>query len=220
MELNIIKENIGTKRISLTGYLMLTRIVDFCLALIALVLLFPVFLVIVILIKIEDGGMALYRHQRIGLNGQAFDVYKFRSMKIGADNLEAFLTPEQLSQYRKEFKLDSDPRITKIGGFLRKSSLDELPQLINILKSEMSLVGPRPIMEEELKWYTTKEREKLLSTKPGLTGFWQAYARNNATYESGKRQRMEIYYTDNASIWLDFRIICRTVVTVLEKSGK
>jgi lipopolysaccharide/colanic/teichoic acid biosynthesis glycosyltransferase len=220
MEINILKENVGTKKGDLTGYLMLKRIIDFCLALIALVVLFPVFLVIVILIKLEDGGVAIYRHQRIGLNGQAIGVYKFRSMKIGADDLEAFLTPEQLSQYRKEFKLDFDPRITKIGNFLRKSSLDELPQLLNIIKSEMSLVGPRPIMEEELEWYTAKERKKLLSTKPGLTGYWQAYARNNATYESGERQRMEIYYTDNASMGFDFRIIRKTTVAVLKQSGK
>ena len=112
----------------------------------------------------------------------------FRSMKMNVKNLEKLLTPEQLEQYRTEFKIDNDPRITKIGNVLRKLSLDELPQLFNILKGDISIVGPRPIVEKETQIYGD-DVEKLLSVKPGLTGYWQAYARNNATYESGERQK-------------------------------
>ena len=132
--------------------------------------------------------------------------------------LEKILTPEQLEQYVKEFKIDNDPRITKIGGFLRKTSLDELPQLINILKGELSIVGPRPIVEKETEIYGS-DIAKLLSVKPGLTGYWQAYARNNATYESGERQRMEMYYVEHCSLWLDIKILCRTVFSVIRKDG-
>ena len=123
-----------------------------------------------------------------------------------------------MEQYRTEFKIDNDPRITKIGNVLRKLSLDELPQLFNILKGDISIVGPRPIVEKETQIYG-KDVEKLLSVKPGLTGYWQAYARNNATYESGERQKMEMYYVDNNSLWLDIKILFKTVISVLKKEG-
>ncbi len=137
---------------------------------------------------------------------------------MNVKNLEKLLTPEQLEQYRTEFKIDNDPRITKIGNVLRKLSLDELPQLFNILKGDISIVGPRPIVEKETQIYGD-DVGKLLSVKPGLTGYWQAYARNNATYESGERQKMEMYYIDNNSLWLDIRILFKTVFSVLKKEG-
>lgn len=146
-------------------------------------------------------------------------MYKFRSMKETKQDLKDLLTKEQYEEYLKEYKLDNDPRITKIGNILRKTSLDELPQLLNILKGEMSFVGPRPIIEEEFINYSSQEKEKLLSVKPGLTGYWQAYARNNATYQTGKRQEMELYYIDNASLLLDIRILVKTVHTVLTREG-
>ena len=133
-------------------------------------------------------------------------------------DIEKILTPEQLLQYRTEFKIDNDPRITKVGNFLRKSSLDELPQLINILKGDISIVGPRPIVEREIVIYG-KDTAKLLSVQPGLTGYWQAYARNNATYESGERQKMEMYYVEHQSLWLDIKIIFKTFSSVLKGSG-
>lgn len=142
----------------------------------------------IILVKREDGGNIFYGHIRVGYHGKKIKVYKFRSMKMNVKNLEKLLTPEQLEQYRTEFKIDNDPRITKIGNVLRKLSLDELPQLFNILKGDISIVGPRPIVEKETQIYGD-DVEKLLSVKPGLTGYWQAYARNNATYESGERQK-------------------------------
>ena len=184
-----------------------------------LILLLPVFAIISILVKAEDGGNVFYKHNRIGMNGKKIGVYKFRSMKLNADKLEDVLTPEQLEEYKREFKIENDPRITKIGNFLRKSSLDELPQLINILKGDLSVIGPRPIVEPELQRYNEADRRKFLSVKPGLTGYWQAYARNNATYESGERQKMELYYVDHACVWLDIKILFKTVISVLKRDG-
>ena len=206
-------------RFRLTIFLIIKRLFDFISSLTMLILLLPVFALLSILVKAEDGGNVFYKHNRIGMNGKKIGVYKFRSMKLNADKLEDVLTPEQLEEYKKEFKIDNDPRITKIGDFLRKSSLDELPQLINILRGELSVIGPRPIIEPELQMYNEEDRIKFLSVKPGLTGYWQAYARNNATYESGERQKMELYYVDHACVWLDIKILFKTVVSVLKRDG-
>ncbi|MBQ1383508.1 MAG: sugar transferase, partial [Solobacterium sp.] len=179
--------------------------------------LFPM-LFIAALIILNDGGRPLYGHTRIGKNGRRIIIYKFRSMHENAGKLETILTPEQLEKYHKEFKLDDDPRITSIGKLLRTTSLDELPQLFNILLGQISLVGPRPIVEEELEHYG-EETAKFLSVKPGLTGYWQAYARNNALYETGERQAMEMYYIDHQGFLMDLRILFRTVYAVLKKDG-
>ena len=163
-------------------------------------------------------SLAMILTMSVGYHGKKIKVYNFRSMKMNVKNLEKLLTPEQLEQYRTEFKIDNDPRITKIGNILRKLSLDELPQLFNILKGDMSIVGPRPIVEKETQIYGD-DVEKLLSVKPGLTGYWQAYARNNATYESGERQKMEMYYVEHNSLWLDIKILFKTVISVIKKEG-
>ena len=201
------------------AYRIIKRIFDLTGSILMLIILFPLFIVLAILVKSEDGGGVFYKHKRVGMNGKELGIYKYRSMKRNADKLEDMLTPEQLEEYKREFKIENDPRITKIGNFLRKSSLDELPQLINIVKGELSVVGPRPIISDELLMYTDEEREKFLSVKPGLTGYWQAYARNDATYESGERQRMELYYVDNACVWLDIKIIFKTIFSVLKSKG-
>ena len=146
-------------------------------------------------------------------------MWKFRSMYMNADKMIDQLTPEQKRQYYTEYKIDHDPRITKIGNFLRKTSLDELPQLFNVLCDDMSLVGPRPLIESEIQTYYEDMHDRLLSVKPGVTGYWQAYARNNATYQSGERQKMEMYYVYNASLWLDIKILFKTVGSVLKKQG-
>lgn len=200
-------------------YMFVKRVFDFTGSLTMLIILLPVFLVLTILVKAEDGGNVFYKHQRVGKNGNKIGIYKFRSMKKNADKLEEMLTPEQLEEYRKEFKIENDPRITKIGGFLRSTSLDELPQLLNIIKGELSVVGPRPVIEQELQMYGEADRQKFLSVKPGLTGYWQAYARNNATYESGERQKMELYYVDNACVSLDIKVMFKTIFAVLKKEG-
>ena len=155
-----------------------------------------------------------------------------RTMCKGADRLENMLTPEQLVEYKREYKIHDDPRLIGwkkpgdgnkcFGVRLRQTSLDEIMQIpYNILlKGNMSFVGPRPIMEDELKKnYTPEQQKLLLSVKPGLTGYWQAYARNNAVYEDGKRQRMELYYIQNRSLWFDIKIIFKTVGAVLSKAG-
>ena len=199
-------------------YLIIKRVFDIVLSAIGLIVLSPIFLILMICVIAEDGGNPFYGHIRIGRNGKRIRVYKFRSMKNIDVDIEKILTPEQLLQYRTEFKIDNDPRITKVGNFLRKSSLDELPQLINILKGDISIVGPRPIVEKEIKIYG-KDTAKLLSVQPGLTGYWQAYARNNATYESGERQKMEMYYVEHQSLWLDIKIIFKTFSSVVKGSG-
>ncbi len=199
-------------------YYFVKRVLDIVISFFALILLSPVFLAIAIAIKIDDGGKVFYIHNRVGMNGKKVGIFKYRSMMENADKIENILSPEQLEEYFKEYKIDNDPRITKVGNFLRKSSLDELPQLLNILLGQLSIVGPRPIMEDELIHYGD-DVDKLLSVKPGLTGYWQAYARNNVTYESGERQRMELYYVDNQSMWFDVKIFFKTFVSVIKRDG-
>lgn len=198
------------------SYLTAKRVFDVVASVLALVLLSPLMLVIALLILLEDGGPVFYKHLRVGKDGELFQMYKFRTMRVNADDL---LTPEQLQEYQQEFKLENDPRVTRVGRTLRMSSLDELPQLLNILHGEMSFVGPRPIVEDEFENYTAEETAEFQSMKPGLTGYWQAYARNDATYLSGERQAMEMYYIHHASIWLDVRILFKTVDAVVHKSG-
>ncbi|MBQ4374999.1 MAG: sugar transferase [Erysipelotrichales bacterium] len=199
-------------------YLFIKRLFDFVSSGLAIILLSPVLLVLALLIMSDDGGSPIYGHERIGQNGKRLRVYKFRSMRKDAGDLRKLLNPEQLEQFQTEFKIDNDPRITKIGAFIRRTSIDELPQLFNIFIGNMSVIGPRPIVEEETKIYGD-EIGKLLSVKPGLTGYWQAYARNNATYESGERQAMEMYYIDHQGLWLDIRIFFKTIVSVFKKEG-
>ncbi|MDO3411672.1 sugar transferase [Saccharibacillus sp. CPCC 101409] len=195
------------------------RSIDLVSSLIGLILLSPVFLVLAILIKVEDPkGPVFFKQKRFGKNSNMFNIYKFRSM---ATNAEQRLK-EDKALYDKyvanNYKLepDEDPRITKIGKFLRKSSLDELPQLLNVLKSEMSLVGPRPIVAQELKEYKDR-KDDLLSVKPGVTGYWQVSGRSDVGYP--ERVDLELFYVYHRTIWLDIRILFATVVSVLLKRG-
>ena len=198
---------------------------------VSIILIIPIILISVIIVA-KDGWSPFYQHQRVGKNGKKFGVVKFRTMKRNADNLENMLTPEQIEEYKREYKLDDDPRLIGykkpgdgkkcFGAKLRRFSIDELPQImINILiLGNMSVVGPRPILETELEEnYTPEERKLLLSVKPGLTGYWQAYARNNAGYSDGERQKMELYYVHNRSFGMDIKIMFKTVSTILNKSG-
>ena len=191
-------------------------------------------LIVAFIIICKDFGSPFYKQKRVGKKGKVLKVWKFRSMKKGADVLEKMLTPEQLEEYKREFKLDDDPRLIGykkagdgengkcFGAKIRRTSIDELPQILfNIcILGNMSVVGPRPMLEEELdKYYTPEQKELLLTAKPGLTGYWQAYARNNATYASGERQKMELYYIEHRSLWLDLKIIFKTFIGVLKKDG-
>lgn len=200
-------------------YKFVKRAFDFIVALAAIVAISPLLLIISAIVYLGDPGPVIYGQLRIGKNGKAFKMWKFRSMYKNADKMIDQLTDEQRQQYITEFKIDNDPRITPVGNFLRKTSLDELPQLFNVLCNDMSLVGPRPLIESEIQTYYADMFDTLLSVKPGVTGYWQAYARNNATYQSGQRQQMEMYYVNHASIMLDIRILFRTVVSVLRKDG-
>jgi lipopolysaccharide/colanic/teichoic acid biosynthesis glycosyltransferase len=182
-------------------------------------MIWPVLLIIALLVR-RDGGPAFFAQSRVGRNGRLFKLYKFRSMKVGADKLEDILSPEELELYRKEYKLLNDPRVTKLGNFLRKSSLDELPQLWNIIRGDMSLVGPRPLLPSELTGnYTPEERQLLMSVQPGLTGYWQAMSRNESSYLTGERQMQELYYIGRVSFLMDVKIILKTVERVITGKG-
>ena len=199
-------------------YECIKRIFDLVVSLVAVIVLSPILLVIALAIRLEDRGPILYRAQRVGRGGKPITVYKFRSMRMNADRLEDMLTPEELEEYKKNFKLEHDPRITKVGAFIRKTSLDELPQLFNILSGTLSLVGPRPVLQEETELYGDK-RNLLLSCKPGLTGLWQVSGRSNVTYENGRRQALELQYVSQRSLWLDIKILFWTVGAVVRMDG-
>ena len=199
-------------------YECIKRIFDLVVSLVAVIVLSPILLVIALAIRLEDRGPILYRAQRVGRGGKPITVYKFRSMRMNADRLEDMLTPEELEEYKKNFKLEHDPRITKVGAFLRKTSLDELPQLFNILSGPHTLAGPRPVLQEETELVGDK-RNLLLSCKPGLTGLWQVSGRSNVTYENGRRQALELQYVSQRSLWLDIKILFWTVGAVVRMDG-
>ena len=194
------------------------RLFDLAVSLVAVVVLSPVLGIICLAVLAEDGGPVLYRAARVGRYGKPIKVYKFRSMRKNADRLEDHLTPEELEEYHRNFKLEKDPRITKVGAFLRKTSLDELPQLFNIIAGSLSLVGPRPVLQEETELYG-EDRDLLLSAKPGLTGLWQAKGRSNITYEDGRRQALELEYVRTRGFLLDLRILVWTVGAVIRMDG-
>ena len=200
----------------LTTYKYVKRALDVIISCISLVILSPVFLIIAVLIKAESKGPVFFAHTRIGKNGKEIKILKFRTMVENAENLIKDFTPEQMKEFKENFKLKNDPRITNMGKFLRKTSLDELPQLINIIRGELSLIGPRPIVARELEKYENN-KEKFLSVTPGLTGYWAANGRSNTTYE--QRMIMELYYIDNISWKLDLKIFFRTILSVLKKEG-
>ena len=197
-------------------YKYIKRMMDVILATIALVVLSPIFLIIAIAIKIESKGPVFFKHTRIGKNGKIIKLYKFRSMVINAEELIKSFTPEQMKEYKENYKLTNDPRITKIGKFLRKTSLDELPQLLNIIKGDLSIIGPRPVVTDELEKYGANT-EKFLSVTPGLTGYWAANGRSCTTYE--QRMQMELYYIDNLSLKMDVKVFFKTIEAVIKREG-
>lgn len=200
----------------LNTYKCVKRILDVIIASIALIVLSPIFLIIAILIKAESKGPVFFAHKRIGKNGKEIKILKFRTMVDNAEDLIKKFTPEQMKEFKENFKLENDPRITKMGKFLRKTSLDELPQLINIIRGELSLIGPRPVIKVELEKYENNQK-KFLSVTPGLTGYWAANGRSNISYE--QRMIMELYYIDNISWKLDVKIFLKTIFSVLKKEG-
>lgn len=197
-------------------YLAIKRLIDIIGSLIGIILLSPLYIIIAILIKFDSPGKVVFGHTRKGKGGKDIKVYKFRTMYSNASEIFESFTPEQKEEYYTNFKLDNDPRVTKLGGFLRKTSLDELPQLFNILKGDMTIIGPRPIVEKEVEKYGDKA-EKLFSVVPGLGGYWQANGRSDTTYE--ERVEMDMYYIDHMCFTLDAKILFQTIFSVLKGEG-
>lgn len=194
-------------------------IVDYTLTIIGVILILPILLFIAGWIYKDSPGPVIFRHIRIGKNGRVFPCFKFRTMCINADKkLQELLAndAEARAEWEKDFKLKNDPRITRSGAFLRKTSLDELPQLLNVLRGEMSLVGPRPVVEAELPRYGDFLGDYLM-VKPGITGMWQVNGRSDTTYD--ERVQMDSWYVRNWSVWLDYMLLWRTIKAVIAGKG-
>lgn len=197
----------------------LIRLIDVILATAALVFLAPLLLPIAALIKLQDGGPIFFAHRRIGMDGRTFHCLKFRSMVVDAEaRLAEYLakSPEAQLEWAQDHKLRNDPRITKLGAFLRKSSLDELPQLINVLRGEMGVVGPRPIVQAEIVRYGRTFRH-YCSVRPGITGLWQVSGRNDVSYR--RRVALDRAYARSKCLAVYLGIIVKTIPAVLSRSG-
>ena len=198
-------------------YLFTKRAIDFIGALVGLILLSPIMVIVAIAIKLEDPkGNIIFGHMRVGKDGKMFPCLKFRSMFSNAEEMKKNFTEEQKREYAETFKLKDDPRITKVGKFIRKTSLDELPQLFNILKGDMTIVGPRPIVTDELDFYGEYE-DYYKAVKPGLTGLWQVSGRSDTTYD--ERVNLDMEYVTTRNTFKDLYIIFMTVVKVLKREG-
>lgn len=197
------------------GYRAIKRGFDVLASGLALILLSPLFLILIVLIKREDGGPAFYSQERIGKNEKPFKMWKFRSMIVNADKMV-----EQLEEQNEidgaMFKIKDDPRVTKIGHVIRKYSLDELPQLWNVLKGDMSLVGPRPPLPSEVEEYTDYDKQRLL-VMPGCTGLWQVTKRNEADFD--EMVWLDIVYINHSGLWEDFKLIIKTIGVVVHPNG-
>ncbi|MBQ7410043.1 MAG: sugar transferase [Clostridia bacterium] len=196
------------------------RIMDIVGAIVGIIILIPLTIVVKIInILNKDFGPIFYSHERIGKNGKHFKMYKFRSMCMNSQEvLEKLLKEDEdaRKEWEEHRKLNDDPRITKIGKILRKTSLDEFPQFLNVLKGEMSLVGPRAVIDGEIEKFG-EFKNAVLSVKPGVTGYWAAHGRSETSYE--ERVEMEFHYVVNNSIFMDIGILFKTVISVLKKEG-
>ncbi|TPR14823.1 sugar transferase [Apilactobacillus timberlakei] len=199
-------------------YLFNKRLIDILLSSLGILILLPCLLLVFIEYKVinKEKGSIFFKQKRFGLNGNSFNIYKFRSMVVNADK-KLKLNPYLYQKYiDNNYKLcpNDDPRITKFGLFIRKTSIDELPQFINVIKGDMSIVGPRPVVKEELSEYN---RIKLLSVRPGIMGAWQAKGRSNIGYP--ERAQIEMNYIDNASSFTDLKILVQNIIIIFKKDG-
>lgn len=196
-------------------YRLLKRIFDFITSLVGIILLLPLFLVVAGLIKVEDHGKIIYKQTRVGRNGSLFSIYKFRSMRMDADKHIA-----ELLKYNQVegpmFKIKDDPRITKIGKFIRKTSIDELPQLVNVLRGQMSLVGPRPPLVTEVKQYSEYDKQRLLVI-PGCTGLWQVSGRNDVGFS--EMVELDLEYIEKSNLLFDFFLVIKTLKIMIIPNG-
>lgn len=202
-------------------YRFVKRVWDIFFSIVLLLLTSPIIIVVFIILAFCGNGAPIYADKRVGKNGKIIKVLKFRSMfKDADDNPKKYLNDEQYEQFIKERKVDNDPRITKFGKIIRKTSVDELPQLLNILGGSMSTVGNRPITIQELEANYKEEQQKIfLSARPGLTGWWQVSGRNNVEYYNGERQKLELEYFEKRSIGFDIKIMFKTIPAVLKQKG-
>ena len=203
-------ENIKENKAKLSFYEICKRAIDIIGAISGLLLLSPVIVIVACAIKFTSKGPIFFSQKRVGKNGELFDMYKFRSMVVNAEELKEKLE-QQNEGYGPMFKMKDDPRVTKVGRFIRKTSLDELPQLWNVLKGEMSLVGPRPSLPKEVKQFEDW-MYKRLTVRPGLTCYWQVSGRNNIGFEEW--MRLDNKYVDERNLWIDIKLIFKTVLVL------
>ena len=189
--------------------------IDYALALPGLLLIAPLFILLAILVKLDSPGPVFHRRRVLGQDGRVFDAFKFRTMYVNGDEILARY-PKLRQELNKNYKLKCDPRVTRVGTFLRKFSLDELPQLLNVLARDMSLIGPRIIAPDEISKYG-QYGPALMTVMPGLTGLWQVSGRSNTTYD--ERVTLDMHYITEWSVWLDIKILLRTIPAVLKGDG-
>lgn len=216
-ELIVMASDLATQSRATNG--LLVRVRDIAISAAMLVVLFPVMALAALLIAITSPGPVVFKQTRVGMNGRGFGCYKFRSMRIDAEEHLASLLEtkaELRHEWDRNHKLSRDPRITPIGRFLRHSSIDELPQLINVIRGDMSLVGPRPIVSSEVPKYG-RYITSYFSVRPGLTGLWQVTGRNDSTYR--RRVAADVLYSRSKSLWFDFKILLLTIPAVITGKG-
>lgn len=200
------------------SYRAFKRLFDFLFALIVVAIGFIPGALLCIAIAADTKGSPIYSQERIGKRGKPFRIYKFRSMVKDSDNVEKYFTPEQLETWKRERKVENDPRVTKLGRVIRSSSLDEIPLFINVLLGQISLIGPRVITRDEvMQHFTDYEQAQLLSVTPGITGAWQCGPRNEATFENGCRQAIELGYARTSTFAGDVRIFFKTISVMFVK---
>lgn len=199
-------------------YVVFKRLFDIIFSTFVLILLLPIFIIIGICVKIDSRGKIFYKHKRLGKNGEYIYLYKFRSMYTDSkERLEKMLKDEKIrKEWEENFKLDNDPRITRVGKILRKTSLDELPQLLNIIKGDMSLIGPRPVIDDEIDKYGLY-RNRFLSVTPGLTGWWACNGRSCTSYD--ERIELELYYVNHRGFKLDIKCFFKTFIDIFKARG-
>jgi len=193
----------------------LKTLMDYALTLVVVVLISPLLILLALIVKLDSPGPVIYRRRVMGRGGTQFDAWKFRTMVVNGDEILA-AHPDLKARWERDQKLEDDPRVTRSGTWMRKLSLDELPQLFNVLCGQMSLVGPRMFAPVELVRYGDAVDE-ILSVKPGITGLWQVSGRSNLSY--GDRARLDLEYTRTRSVWIDLKLLALTVPAVLQKRG-
>jgi len=192
------------------------RVVDVCISVIALILLSPLLIAVGVLIKLDSNGGVLFRQQRVGLHGKSFEMWKFRSMVIDAESKRKALESSNEMEEGVVFKMKRDPRVTRVGAIIRKMSIDELPQLFNVLRGDMSLVGPRPPLPGEVREYQRSDCRRL-EALPGITCEWQVYGRSNIPFE--QQVELDVHYIRNQSLWFDIVLLFKTIPAVLLSRG-